>query len=147
MLTDCWQLHSQPGTLFNFPSNFPSLSLGYEHQATSSSHDQVVWGLLVALHSQHQQFEPGTLSLVLSYPGFSYFASQHQVCLYFRLKRWCAGCWPRYLVSWGIYTSQHADDVTHSLQVVNHVPLYVCFNGVHATMILLLECYYIETAT
>ena len=30
--------------------------------------------------------------------------------------------------------------------IVNHVPLYVCFNAVHATMILLLECYDIETA-
>ena len=134
-----WQLHSQLGALPNFTSDFPSL-MKKPWLWIPRNQQLSLWGPLHVLYSQHQQSEPGALSLILSYSRLLLFASHHQTCIYLtETSVWCAGCWPSHLSQWGnLYLSMLMMSLMVKLRSFVLMP--------YITMILLLNCYYVETA-
>ena len=121
-----WQLHSQLGALPNFTSDFPSL-MKKPWLWIPGNQQLSLWGPLHVLYSQHQQSEPGALSLILSYSRLLLFASHpsNMSLLYWNK---CMVCWllAKPFKSVGESISQRADDVTYSLWILNHDPLYNC---------------------
>lgn len=124
ILPNCWQLHSQPSALPNFASDFPSLTK--KPWLWIPGNKQLsLWGPLVALYSQHQQSEPGALNLILSYSRLLLFCltSSNMSLLTETMVCWLLA---KPFKSVGESISQYADDVTYSLWILNHDPLYDC---------------------